>query len=94
MEGEPIEFGVVLQHSRKMFVSAQPRSGFNAIEDLVANLVISEQNPLENLKVLYYFTFHSWMPADQFCCIVTSRRSPVVATDLKLTLLKRSFSTP
>jgi hypothetical protein len=41
-----------------------------------------------------YFTFHSWMPADQFCCIVTSRRSPVVATGLKVTLLKRSFSTP
>src|SRR6266568_7522670 len=39
-----------------------------------------------------HFTFHSWMPADQSGCIVTSRRRPLVVTGLKVTLLNRSFS--
>src|SRR6267142_2325377 len=34
------------------------------------------------------------MPADQFGCIVTSRRIPVVVTGLNVTVLNRSFSTP
>ena len=34
-----------------------------------------------------YFTFHSWMPADHSGCSVTSRRSALVVTGLKVTLL-------
>src|SRR5215831_4047128 len=44
----------------------------------------SSTDPMPRRQPGFYFTFHSWIPADQFCCIVTSSRSPVVATGLKV----------
>lgn len=41
-----------------------------------------------------YFSFHSSTPADQFGCIVTSRRIALVVTGLNSILLKLPFSTP
>jgi len=41
-----------------------------------------------------YSAFHSWIPADQFGCNVTSSFNPEVVTGLKVTLLNWSFLMP
>ena len=41
-----------------------------------------------------YFTFHSWIPADQPACIVTSSLNAVVVTGLNKVRLYRSLSLP
>lgn len=41
-----------------------------------------------------HFTFHSWMPADHFSCIVTSSRIRAVVTGVKRTVFQASFAVP